>query len=461
VRVGHAVVLGGGFAGLVTAGALAGFYERVTVVDRDPAPALGQYRRGVPQGRHAHNLLPGGARTIEEIFPGVLGEMAADGAVLADMLVGYRFHLAGKELPQVPIGASAVQATRPFYERHLRGRLLGCNGVHLLLGADVVGLVADRDRRRIAGVRITRNEPGSSEETLAADLVVDAMGRGGRTPAWLGQLGYPRPEEDRVRVDVAYASRIIRLTPEGAKRAGYLVGGDIKGIPRGILLLAVEGGQHMLTLTGTGPENTPPTEEPGFIDFLATAAPPDIVEAVLAAESFETIASYRFSTAVWRHYERLRRFPEGLLVTGDALSALNPLNAQGLSVAAMEAAALRRCLAAGRHDLSRRFFRAAARIVAGPWQMVASADTSKTSRSTTARLKATVMSRVTTAATRDGAVAAQLGRVMALLDPPTTLMRPRVLRGVLRKGAPGGMPRRGEPDGSDAAFVDASITSER
>jgi 2-polyprenyl-6-methoxyphenol hydroxylase-like FAD-dependent oxidoreductase len=436
VRSGHAVVMGGGFAGLVTAGALTEFYQRVTVVDRDPAPAPGECRHGVPQGRHAHNLLPGGARAIEEVFPGILGEMAADGAVLADMLVGYRFHFAGRELPQVPIGAEAVQATQPFYEHYLRRRLLGRDDVRLLLGADVVGLVADGARVRITGVRIMRKEPGCSEETLAADLVVDAMGRGGRTPAWLEQLEYPRPDEERVRVDVAYASRIIRLTPDGAKKAGYLVGGDIKGIPRGILLLAVEGGQHVLTLTGSGPENRPPTDEPGFTDFLATAAPADVLQAVLEAESSGTIASYRFPTAVWRHYERLRRFPEGLLVTGDALSGLNPLNAQGLTVAAMEAAALRRCLASGRHDLSRRFFAAAARVVAGPWQMVASADSSKTSRNTAARLQATVMSRVTTAATRDGAVAAQLGRVMSLLDPPTSLMRPRVLWRVLRNGSP-------------------------
>jgi len=436
VRYGHAVVLGGGFAGLVTAGALAEFYERVTVVERDPAPASGQCRRGVPQGKHAHNLLPGGARTIEEIFPGIRGEMAADGAVLADMLVRYRFYLAGRQLPQVPIGAQAVQATRPFFEHHLRRRLLGCHGVNLLLGANVVGLVADRARLRVIGVRILRNKPNGSEETLAADLVVDAMGRGGRTPAWLEQLGYQQPEEDRVNVDVAYASRVIRLTREGTERAGYLVGGDITGIPRGILLLAVEGGQHMLTLTGSGPENRPPTDEPGFTDFLATAAPPDIVQAVLAAESLGTIASYRFPTAVWRHYERLRHLPDGLLVTGDALAGLNPLNAQGLSVAAMEAAALRRCLASGRHDLSQRFFPAAARIVAGPWQMVAMTDSSKTPRNAAARLQATVMSRVTTAATRDAAVAAQLGRVMTLLDPPSTLLRPKVLWGVLRKGAP-------------------------
>jgi 2-polyprenyl-6-methoxyphenol hydroxylase-like FAD-dependent oxidoreductase len=362
--------------------------------------------------------------------------MAADGAVLADMLADYRFYLAGKELPQVPIGAQAVHATRPFSEHHLRRRLHGCDGVRLLPGADVVGLVADEARARITGVRIMGNEPGSRQETLAADLVIDAMGRGGRTPAWLEQLGYPRPEEDRVSVDVAYASQIIRLTPEGAKKAGYLTGGDTKGIPRGILLLAVEGGQYMLTLTGSGPENRPPTDEPGFTDFLATVAPPDVLQAVLAAESLGTIASYRFPAAIWRHYERLDRFPEGLLVTGDALCSLSPLNAQGLTVAAMEAAALRRCLAAGRHDLSRRFFPAAARIVAGPWQMVASAESRKTSRTTTARLQAAVMSRVTTAATRDGAVAAQLGRVMALLDPPTSFMRPKVFWRVLRKGAP-------------------------
>jgi 2-polyprenyl-6-methoxyphenol hydroxylase-like FAD-dependent oxidoreductase len=265
--------MGGGFAGLVTAGVLTSYYEQVTVVDRDLAPGPDACRRGASQGRHAHNLLPKGAQLIEEIFPGILGEMVADGAVLADLLAGYRFHVAGKELPQVSIGAKSVHATRPFYEEHLRRRLLDRDGVRLLLGADVVGVVADdQARTRIVGVRIMRREPSSSEETLAADLVVDAMGRSGRSPAWLEELGYERPREDRVSVEVAYASRMVRLTAAGAERAGHLVGGD-NGTPRGILLLAVDGGRHVLTLTGSGQENRPPTDEPGFTDFLAAAAP--------------------------------------------------------------------------------------------------------------------------------------------------------------------------------------------
>jgi hypothetical protein len=105
-------------------------------------------------------LLPKGAQLIEEIFPGILGEMVADGAVLADLLAGYRFHVAGRELPQVSIGAKSVHATRPFYEEHLRRRLLDRDGVRLLLGADVVGVVADdQTRTRVVGVRIMRREP--------------------------------------------------------------------------------------------------------------------------------------------------------------------------------------------------------------------------------------------------------------------------------------------------------------
>jgi 2-polyprenyl-6-methoxyphenol hydroxylase-like FAD-dependent oxidoreductase len=289
-------------------------------------------------------------------------------------------------------------------------------------------------------VRIMRRDPGSTEETIAADLAVDALGRSGRTPAWLEQLGYERPPEEQVRVDVIYASRTVRLTPEGVERAGHLVGGSPNGVSRGILLLAVEGGRHVLTVTGSGRDNCPPTDEAGFTDFLATVAPPDVFEAVLAAESVDDIFAYRFPAAVRRRYEKLRRFPQGLLVTGDALCSLNPTNAQNMTLAAMEAAVLRRCLGSGRHDLSRRFFRAAARVVATPWRMGVSTDSSAGPLSLAARVQATLMSRIMAAATRDGMVAARLVRVLALLDPPTALMRPGVLWRALTKGAPARRP---------------------
>lgn len=423
----NAVVLGAGFAGLLAAGVLTRFYRQVTVVDRDPA-APGEYRAGVPHGRHAHNLLPAGARVVDEVFPCLVDEMAADGAVRADVLSDYRFYLGGRELPRVPVGARSVHATRPFYERHLRRRLVAQDGLRMVSGADVVALIGDD--RRITGVRILPQEPGGSEETLHADLVVDAMGRGSRTPVWLEQLGHERPAEQRVRVDVAYASRVVRLPPRHDR--ALLIGGDVKANGRGLLLLAVEDGQHVLTVTGTGPAMRPPTDEAGFAEFVATVAPDDVVSALKAAETLSDIAAYRFPATRWRRYDQLSGLPDGLVVVGDALCSLSPVNAQGLTVAAMQARALRDALSARRRNIAANFFARTTHILSAPWGM---ASEPGQPANLTQKMQGAMMSRLMAAAATDGTVAAQLIRVLALLDPPSKLLRPTVLGRALRGAA--------------------------
>jgi 2-polyprenyl-6-methoxyphenol hydroxylase-like FAD-dependent oxidoreductase len=436
---GHAVVLGGGIAGLLAARVLADAYERVTVVERDTLPPAGEGRRGVPQGRHTHLLMPRGMEVVEGMFPGFADDLVAAGGVRVEPLADFRLQVNGHVLRQAPAGATAVQASRPFLEGAVRDRVLRLAGVDVVTGCDAVGLVAGDTPGTVNGARIVRRAPGSAGETLAADLVVDAMGRGGRTPTWLADLGYPGPPEDEFPVDVGYATRCLRLEASDSRRLEAAVGvGAVPGRPRGMMMLEVEGGRRMLTLLGVGPSHRPPTDPDAFLAFAATVAPPDVLAAIGRAESIGRISAYRYPSYLRRHYQRLRRFPDGLLVTGDALCSFSPVYAQGMTVAALEAEALRRCLEAGPGGLARRFFRATSRIVADPWRAAVASDLALPEvagrRGVAVRLQNAYLERVLAAAEHDDAVACQFMRVTGMLDPPARLFRPSVLRRVLGGG---------------------------
>ena len=76
----RAIVIGGGVAGLLTARVLADYFREVTVVERDFRTAQPAFRRGAPQGQHAHLLLDTGMRIIERYFPGVRAALIHAGA---------------------------------------------------------------------------------------------------------------------------------------------------------------------------------------------------------------------------------------------------------------------------------------------------------------------------------------------------------------------------------------------
>jgi 2-polyprenyl-6-methoxyphenol hydroxylase-like FAD-dependent oxidoreductase len=187
----HAVVLGGSMAGLLAARVLADHYRRVTIVERDQLGPDLVSRRGVPQGRHVHVLLPRGADVLEELFPGLRAEMAEHGALTGDGLAETRMIFSGHRFARAPIGQPGVFATRPFIEGHVRARLRATASVTVRDDTDIVGLTTTADATRITGVDVFPR--AGTPTTIEADLVVDATGRGSRTPRWLEELGYERP----------------------------------------------------------------------------------------------------------------------------------------------------------------------------------------------------------------------------------------------------------------------------
>lgn len=440
----HAVVIGASMGGLLTARVLTEAYDHVTVVERDVLPAASEQRRGVPQGRHLHGLLASGLASLETLFDGFADEMLTAGALVGDVQADIRFYLDGHHYRQVPCGVHALVASRPLLEGYVRQRVRTLPTVEMLDNCAATGLEITADGRRVIGLRVLPRADGATVQVLNADLVVDTSGRGSRTPIWLAQLGYPSPKREEVKVGLGYASRRYRLDPD-------VLGGDGFGVSNGTLthryiggLQLLEHGQMLVTLGGYA-GNHPPTDPEGFTAFAAQL-PAGLYEVIRRGEPVSDPIRFTFPVSGRQRYEwlftrRRGRFPDGLVVLGDALCSFNPLYGQGMSVAAMEALALRDCLQGGTHRLAPRFFRAAAKIVDHAWDISVTGDLRLPEvtgrRSLKVRLINAYLPLVHAAATVDSRVGAAFLRVSNLLDAPPRLLSPalvlRVLRANLRR----------------------------
>lgn len=423
----HAIVMGGSMAGLLAARVLSDHYQQVTLIERDPFPAQPQQRRGVPQGRHTHGLLASGRSVLERFFPGITQALVNSGAHFGDIVADSRWFFEGACLARVPTDLKGLLLTRPMLEGAVRERVLAIPGITRRDNTAVEGLVASERSDRVAGVR-------AGGQTLAADLVVDATGRGSRTPQWLEAMGYEKPREEAVQIALGYTTRFFR------RRTTDLEGDTAVIIPStpegkcGGVMLAQEGDRWTVTLFGHF-GNYAPEDLPGFIEFARNLPAPYIHQVVQRAEPLGDAATTRFPASIRRRYEKLQRFPAGYLVFGDAMCSFNPIYGQGMSVAALEAVELEKSLGANDCDLAKTFFRRAAKVVDIPWSIAAGNDLRMPEaigpRTAGVRFVNWYMSKLHKAAHSDPVPALAFHRVGNLLAPPPSVMHPRVAVRVL------------------------------
>jgi 2-polyprenyl-6-methoxyphenol hydroxylase-like FAD-dependent oxidoreductase len=433
----RAVVLGGSMAGLLAARVLADVYQEVLLVDRDDLRGVGTYRRGVPHGRHAHALVARGQQILEQQFPGLTQEITDAGVVPGDFSGAIRWHFNGQRLQPAHSGLTLIPATRPVLEEHVRRRVEKIPNVRFLEGYDILGLETTRDAARVTGARVQRRGTGGQPEVLGGELVIDVTGRGSRTPAWLESLGYPRPEEDRIKIDLAYTTRHYRV-------AGDPFGSDISIIAaatpshqRGAFYfpIAGPGNRAELSLTGMLGDH-PPTDPAGFLEFVKSLPVPDIYRSVRESEPLDDPVTFKFPASVRRRYERLTRFPDGLLVMGDAVCSFNPIYAQGMSVAAIESLTLQQHLRRDPVPRPRDFFSAISGVIDSPWEFAAIADLGypgvEGTRTAKVRMINAYVAKFQKAAVHDASLTNAFIRVAGLIDEPTSLLRPGPLLRVLR-----------------------------
>ncbi len=438
----HAVVLGGGMAGLLAARVLAEEYREVTLVERDTLPVQpGAHRRGVPQGRHTHALLAGGQIALERLLPGVTGELRERGAVTGDLLGEVRWYLRGRRMRRARSGLIAVCATRPLLEGVVRARVLARPNVTVRDGYDVLGLDASPDGHRVVGVRLMRRVDLEAE-TVPGDLVVDATGRGSRIPRFLAELGYRPPEEERVAVGLGYATRMYEAPPDALGGDMAAVIARFPGQNRGGVLQRVEEDRWLFSLYGILGDH-PPVDPDGYLAFARTLSAPDGYEMVRQARPVTQPLAFRFPAYARRRYERLADFPAGLLVLGDAVCSFNPMYAQGMSVAALSACALAEEVSRGEPQ-PRRYFHALARHLEAPWGIGVGGDLTVPEvagrRTRASRLMAGYLASLQVAASADVQLARAYIRVNGLVAAPPSLLRPdralRVAAYGLRRPAP-------------------------
>jgi 2-polyprenyl-6-methoxyphenol hydroxylase-like FAD-dependent oxidoreductase len=428
----RAIVIGGSIGGLLAARVLSDHFLEVTIIEREGLAHSAEPRQAIPQGRHVHVLLEQGTRVIKQLFPDLVPALTEAGLTLADTSRDFRWRHFQVWKTRVPTGINIFFLNRPLFEWHVAARVSKIPNINVLQPCEVSGLVASQDGARITGLTIKR--PNSTPERLTADLVVDATGRGSQMPQWLKALGLTAPGETTVEVNVGYASRIYRRPAELPDWSGLFV---VPKPPdtRGGAVFPIDGNRWLVTLAGWLADY-PPTTDAEYLEFAGSLEVPNIRLALEKAEPLTPISLHKFPANRRRHYERLSDLPEGLVVLGDALCSFNPVYAQGMTVAALDAMTLDRCLNQNRQHrlgmagLGRRFHKQIAAIVDVPWQLAVGEDLryreAKGRRPFGTAFLHWYVGLIHEATGHDEQVAREFHKVLHLTEPPSLLFHPGV-----------------------------------
>ncbi|MGD1220920.1 MULTISPECIES: FAD-dependent oxidoreductase [Streptomyces] len=431
-----ALVIGGGTTGMLAAAVLSDL-AHVTVVETDVLPEQPAPRKGLPQARHAHVLWSGGVRALEDLLPGVTEELIARGARRVPIMSGM--------VSKAPSGQwfrrfgnshhVNIVCSRDLLDATIRAAVLRRPGLTVRERTELVGLEGSADR--VTGARVRGPE---QEETLTADLVVDASGRGSRAPVWLTELGLPPVREKVVDAGVGYASRIYRA-PAAAGDDFPIV--NVQADPtrppgRGGIILPIEDGQWLVTLAGT--RGGQPSRDAGeFVAFAQLLAHPVIGDLLAKAEPLSDVVTTRSTANKRRYFEKMPVWPAGFAVLGDAVAGYNPVYGHGLTAAAQSVVALRQVLAD--HGLAsagtaRRIQRSAARPVGQAWDLAVGQDAfypgaTDEPPSRAERLAAAFIDRAVDAGARNPHALRALLDVMSMERAPARLLAPDMLFRVL------------------------------
>lgn len=423
---GHAIVLGGSIAGLLAARVLTDHFDRVTIVEKDKLANDLEPRKAAPQGAHAHALLSRGRNIVEGLFPGISDELVKGGATLAGVQDVRVYVLGWRKQFEDPERVLAM--TRPFFERTLARRTRALNKVTVVEDTEAVALKGTPDR----ATGITIRDAGGTRD-LGADFIIDARGRASNLADWMKQMGLDGPPHETSPLASCYSSCLYEPTPGAPRPRLHQVAKFEDKL--GVLIFPVENNRVLVSLGANAIMPMPKTQEE-FLAYLRALPVPDAYDAIKPLHAITEISHSRFSASVRRNYHTLNRLPEGIVAIGDAVASFNPIFGQGMTVAALEAEWLAKCLAktdprtAG---FAKAYYAGVKPIVDLAWGLpdLEARRNNPKAQNWLIRFLLWYTERMQKTATRNVYVSRTLLRVQNMIEPPTKLFGPPVFFRVL------------------------------
>ncbi|WP_419887288.1 glutamate synthase subunit beta [Neobacillus niacini] len=428
-----AIIIGGGISGKLAARVLSDVYKEVIILERDNEPEGPFSRKATPQGEHLHALLHAGEYGLENLFPGITGEFYKSGAVKINSTIDLAWFHHGAWKIRYDGGYNTTLQTRPHLEWHIEQYIKSIPNVVSHYNQVVQDFLYNEEDNRITGV-LLKNGP------LLADLIVDASGVSSFTSNWLHKQGTSIPEE-KVDINLSYSSKQFQLTEDQEK--DWKIKMVYPNPPQekiGGTISKIEGNRYIVTIMGYHNainEKEVLKDDSGFIELSKKLPKMDIYHEIKNATPLTKTSLYRIPHIVWRRFDKIE-LPDGLLLIGDTLCRIDPVFGQGMSIAILEALALQKLINKGaRQKMPADFHKKAAKIISPIWYMVLTEDfrypDTRGKKPFGLSIQQWYAKNIFLLSAQNQEVYNAFVKVMNLVNPINSLMRPGIIKSVLNR----------------------------
>lgn len=429
-----AIVIGGGISGKLAARVLSDHYKEVVILERDQEPAGPLPRKGAPQGEHLHALLHAGEYGLEELFPGITEDFYLGGAVKINSTLDLAwFHHGVWKLRYDGKYYTTLQ-TRPHLEWHVEQYIKRIPNVVFHYNQVVQDFLYDEEKNQIIGVQL-------KDGSLLADLVVDASGVSSLSSSWLAKQQIAVPNE-KVEINLSYISKQFQLSEEKIRDWKIkLVYPNPPHETMGGTISKVEDNRYIVTLMGYHNvinEKEILNSNQSFVALTQKLPKQDIFQEIQDANAISKTSIYRVPHIIWRRYDKVEKLPNGLLLIGDTFCRIDPVFGQGMSIAILESLALQKLLKKHNRELGKVptvFHKKAVKIIAPIWNMVITENyrypAAKGKKPFGLFIQQWYAKNIFLLSSQNQEVYDSFIKVMNLVRPITSLMKPSILKAVL------------------------------